>query len=203
MRIQEKAVRDAALTSAAAIIVAGVALLSLKTLIISSEREFDAFLPSVALGIVACFTLFARRHGQAQLALGVYLLAIGGATVILPRLLLTDYGQNDFDVLPLLLGPWYLVVGSVLLVISLINRRHWMKRGKTTLVPTLLLAGPGALIILLFLVALGSREWRATPYGLDLIVASWIIGTGIFLAGSRFVTKVNLDANHETFFRED
>jgi len=61
------------------------------------------------------------------------------------------------------------------LVISLINRRHWMKRGKTTLVPTLLLAGPGAVIILLFLVALGSREWRATPYGLDLIVASWII----------------------------
>ncbi len=85
MRIQEKAVRDAALISAAAIIVAGVALLSLKTLIISSERGFDAFLPSVALGVVACFTLFVRRHGQAQLALGVYLLAIGGATVILPQ----------------------------------------------------------------------------------------------------------------------
>ena len=201
MRIQEKAVRDAALISAAAIIVAGVALLSLKTLIISSERGFDAFLPSVALGVVACFTLFVRRHGQAQLALGVYLLAIGSASAIL--LWTAGFGGNDFDVLLLLLAPWYLVVGSVLLLVSLLNHRHWMNSLRTTVVTTLLLVGPGALLIILFLFALGSREWRATPYGLDLIVASWIIGTGIFLAGSRFVTKVNLDANHETFFRED
>jgi len=201
MRIQEKAVRDVVLISAAAIIVAALALLSLKTLVISSERGFDAFLPSVALGVAVCFTLFARRHGQAQLALGVHLLALGGAAVFL--LWAAGFGGNDFDALPLLLAPWYLVVGSVLLVVSLINHRHWMTSVRTTLVPTLLLAGPGALIILLFLVALGSREWRATPYGLDIMVASWIVGAGIFFAGSRFVTTVTLDGNQETFFSED
>ncbi len=84
-------------------------------------------------GVGACFTLFARRFGQAHLAWGVYLLAIGATTVVLPRLLLASYGQVDSDLLPLFLGPVYLFVGGVLVVISLLNHRHWMKRVKTTL----------------------------------------------------------------------
>ncbi len=188
MKPQRKALRDAALISAITIIVAGIALLSIKMLVvIPSEHGFDAFLPSLVLGGVACFTLFARRYRQAQLALGVYLLAIGGAVIFLPRLLLLDYGQNDFDVLPLLLGPWYLLAGSVLLIISLLDHRHWMSNLSTVLARTLLLAGPGALLIILFLSISGSGIWRVSPYGLDIIVASWFVGIGIFIAGSRFI----------------
>ena len=200
MSIQGKVIRDSALISATALVIAGIALLSIKMMpAISSEHAFDAFLPSLALGVVACFTLFARRIGQAHIALGVYLLAIGGAMVVLPRLLLTDYGQNDFDALPLLLGPFYLLVGSVLFVISLINHRHWMKSLRATLVRTLFLAGPGALFTILVLLVLGSSVWRVTPFGLDIIVASWLVGIGIFLAGSRFVKKDEPHANQETF----
>jgi hypothetical protein len=61
MKPQKKAVRDSALISATAIIIAAIALLSIKTRVsISSEHAFDPFLPSVFLGVVACFTLFAK-----------------------------------------------------------------------------------------------------------------------------------------------
>jgi hypothetical protein len=193
MKILEKTVRDSALITVTAIVMASIALLSLKTLVIPSDHAFDAFLPSVALGLAACFTLFARHNGLTQFALGVYLLAIGSAAVFL--LWAAGFGGNDFDALLLLLAPLYLVVGSVLLVVSLLNHRHWMNSLRTTLVSTLLLVGPGALLITLFLFTLGSREWRTTPFGLDIIVATWIIGVGIFLAGSRFITKAKLEAH--------
>ncbi len=199
MEPQGKAIRNSVLISATSIILAAIALLSIKMITVSSEHAADAFLPSLALGVVACLTLFARRNGQAQLALGVYLLAIGGATIVLPRLLLTDYGQNDFDALPLLLGPWYLLVGSVLLVVSLVVHRYWMMSMRTTLIRTLLLAGPGALLIIICLLVLGSNEWRVTPFGLDIIVASWLVGIGIFLAGSMLVKKDKPVHKQETF----
>lgn len=200
MKPQKKAVRDSALISATAIIIAAIALLSIKTMVtISSEHGFDPFLPSMFLGVVACFTLFARRFGQSQLALGVFLLLIGGATVALPRLLLKDFFQNDFDWLPVLIGPWSFFVGGVLVMISLINYRHWMRHEKAVWVRTLFLAGPGAFLLIICFLVIGPSSWRASPYGLDIIVASWIVGIGIFLAGSRFVEKVNPDAHRETF----
>jgi hypothetical protein len=200
MKPQKKAVRDSVLISATAIIIAAIALLSIKTRVsISSEHGFDPFLPSVFLGVVACFTLFARRFRQSQLALGVFLLLLGGATVVLPRLLLKDFFQNDFDWLPVLIGPWSLFVGGVLVVVSLLDHRHWMNRWRTTLLQTLLLAGPGAFLLIICFLVIGPSAWRASPYGLDLIVASWLVGMGIFLAGSRLVEKVNPDAHRETF----
>ncbi len=190
MKPQGKAVRDSALISATAILIAAIALLSIKTMVtISSEHAFDPFLPSLALGAVACFTLFARRFGQGQLALGAFLLVIGGATVVLPRLLLKDFFQNDFDWMPVLIGPWSLLVGGILLVVSLLDRRHWMSSWRIALVRTLLLAGPGSLLMIICFFVLGPSAWRATPYGFDVIVASWLMGIGIFLAGSRFVKK--------------
>jgi hypothetical protein len=204
MRRPERAVRDSALISATAIIMAAIALLSIKTMVsISSAHEFDPFLPSVFLGVVACFTLFARRFRQSQLALGVFLLLIGGATLVLPRLLVNDFFQNDFDWLPVLLGPWSLFVGGVLFVVSLLDYRHWMNSWRTTLLQTLLLAGPGAFLLIICFLVIGPSAWRASPYGLDLIVASWLVGMGIFLAGSRFVPRVSLNTHHETIFRED
>ncbi len=122
--------------------------------------------------------------------LGVYLLAIGGATIVLPRLLVPGYGQNDPDLLFFFLGPIYSIVGSVLVVISMISHRYWMESMRTMLVRTLLLAGPGILLTLLWPVAFGPRMWNAPPYGFDLAAFSWIVGIGIFLAGNRFVKKV-------------
>ncbi len=204
MRRPERAVRDSALISATAIIIAAIALLSIKTMVtISSEHEFYPFLPSVFLGGVACLTLFSRRFRQSQLALGVFLLLIGGATVILPRLLVQDFFQNDFDWLPVLIGPWSLFVGAVLFVVSLLDYRHWMNSWRTTLLQTLLLAGPGAFLLIICFLVIGPSAWRASPYGLDFIVASWLVGMGIFLAGSRFVPSVTLNTHHETVFRED
>jgi hypothetical protein len=195
MKPQKKAVRDSALISATAIIIAAIALLSIKTMVtISSEHGFDPFLPSVFLGVVACFTLFARRFGQSQLALGVFLLLIGGATVALPRLLLKDFFQNDFDWMPFLIGPWSLFVGGVLFVVSLLDHGHWMNSWRTTLLRTLLLAGPGAFLMIICFLVIGPSTWRATPYGLDIIVASWLVGIGIFLAGSRFVKEAKSTA---------
>jgi hypothetical protein len=204
MRRPERAVRDSALISATAIIIAAIALLSIKTMVtISSEHGFAPFLPSVFLGVVACFTLFARRFRQGQLALGVFLLLIGGATVVLPRLLVKDFFQNDFDWLPVLIGPWSLFVGGVLFVVSLLDHRYWMNSWRTTLLQTLLLAGPGAFLLIICFLVIGQSAWRASPYGLDLSVASWLVGMGIFLAGSRFVPRVSLNTHHETVFRED
>ncbi|HEX9134005.1 MAG TPA: hypothetical protein VF844_17070, partial [Ktedonobacteraceae bacterium] len=91
------------------------------------------------------------------------------------------------------------LVGSVLLVISLINHRHWMHSLKSTLVRTWFLAGPGAILTIVGFVELGSNVWRATPFGLEIIVASWVVGLGIFLAGSRFVKEHYPDTSQEAF----
>jgi len=199
MSIQKKALRDSALISATTIILAGVVLLSLRVMLPVSSYQLQALQLSLGLGVGACFTLFARRMGQAHIAWGAYLLATGGAAVVLPRLLLTDYGQSDTDLLLLFLGPLYLFIGSILVVISLINHRHWMESVKTMWVRTLLLAGPGALLTILCPIALGPRMWDVSPFGFDLVVASWIVGIGIFFAGSRFVKTVKPDAHQETF----
>jgi len=198
MRIP-KETRHAALISGASIILAGITLLSLRVLYAFWQPDqLDALLLSLALGVGACLLLFARRFGQAHMALGVYLLAIAGATVVLPRLLLVGYGQNDPDALLLFLGPIYLFVGIVLVVISLLNHEHWMKSMKTMWMRTVLLAGPGAILTILCPVVLGPRMWDVPPYGFDLVAASWVIGIGIFFAGSRFVKTVQPDAHQET-----
>lgn len=194
-----KETRHAALMSGASIILVGITLLSLRMLHPSWQTDqLDVLLLSVALGVVACFLLFARRLGQAHLALGLYLLIIGGAAVVLPRLLLTDYGQSDPDLLLLFLGPLYFMAGMVLVAVSLLNHRHWMESRKTMWIRTALLAGPGAILIVLCPIALGPRMWDVPPYGFDLVAASWVMGIGIFFAGSRFVTAVHPDAHHET-----
>ncbi len=195
-----KETRHAALISAASIILAGITLLSLRVTHPSWQSDqFDALLLSLALSVGACFLLFARRLGQAHMALGVYLLTIGGATVVLPRLLLAGYRQNDPDALFLFLGPLYLFAGIVLGMVSLLNHRHWMVRRKTMWIRTVLLAGPGAILTILCPIALGPRMWDVPPYGFDIVAASWVIGIGIFFAGSRFVTTVQTGATRETF----
>ena len=192
--------RHAALISVASIILAGIALLSLRAAHPSwLSDQFDALLLSLALSVCACLLLFARRFGQAHMALGVYLLAIGGATMVLPRLLLAGYGQSDPDILFLLSGPLYLFVGVVLVVISLLNQGHWMKRMKTMWMRSALLAGPGTILIILCPVVLGPRMWDVPPYGFDLVAAGWVIGIGIFCAGSRFVETVQPDSHQGTF----
>lgn len=189
----------AALISGASIILAGVVLLSLRLLHPSWQSDqLDALLLSLAFGMGACFLLFARRLGQAHLALGVYLMASGGAAVVFPRLLLTGYGQNDADALLLFVGPLYLLVGMVLVAISVLNREHWMKGRKTMWMRTVLLAGPGTILSILCPFALGPRMWDVPPYGFDLVAASWVMGIGIFVAGSRFVTPVQPNAHQET-----
>jgi hypothetical protein len=118
--------RHAAFISVASIVLAGIALFGLRAVHPSwLSDQFDALMLSLALSVCACLLLFARRFGQAHMALGLYLLAIGGAMVVLPRLLLADYGQSDPDMLFLLSGPLYLFVGVVLVVISLLNQGHW------------------------------------------------------------------------------
>lgn len=182
-----KGTRHAALISGASIILAGITLLSLRALHPSWQSDqLDALLLSVAFAVGACFLLVARRFGQAHLALGVYLLASGGAAVVLPHLLLADFGSSDPDLLLLLSGPLYLFAGMVLVAVSLLNHRHWMEGRRTVWIRTVLLAAPGAILIILCPIALGPRLWDVPPYGFDLITASWIIGIGIFLAGSRF-----------------
>jgi hypothetical protein len=194
-----KETRHAALISAASIILAGITLLSLRVLHPSWQSDqLDALLLSVALGVGACFLLFARRLGQAHLTLGVYLLTIGGATVVLPRLLLVGYGGSDPDALFLFLGPLYLLAGMVLILVSLLNHRHWMERRKAIWMRTVLLAGPGAILTILCPIVLGPRMWDVPPYGFDLVAASWVMGIGIFFAGSRFVPKAPTGTHQET-----
>ena len=157
--------RHAALISVASIILAGIALLSLRAVHPSwLSDQFDALMLSLALCVCACLLLFARRFGQAHMALGVYLF-----------------------------------VGGVLVVISLLNHRHWMKRTRTMWMRTVLLAGPGAILIILCPVVLGPRMWDVPPYGFDLVAAGWVIGIGIFCAGSRFVETVQPDSHQGTF----
>ncbi len=84
MRIQ-KSTRQAAVISIASIILAGIVLLTLRRMY--QVGQLGALELSVLLGVAAWLTLFVRRYGQGHIALGVYLLAIGGATIVLPRLL--------------------------------------------------------------------------------------------------------------------
>ncbi len=194
-----KETRHAALISGVSIILAGITLLSLRALHPSWQSDqLDALLLSLAFCVGACFLLFARRLGQAHMALGVYLLMIGGATVVLPRLLLAGYGQNDPDALFLFLGPLYLIAGIVLVAVSLLNHRHWMESRKAMWLRTVLLAGPGAILTILCPIALGPRMWDVPPYGFDIVAASWVMGIGIFFAGSRFVTTVQTGTHQET-----
>jgi hypothetical protein len=192
--------RYPALISVVSIILACIALLGLRAVHPSwLSNQFNALMLSLVLCVCACLLLFARRFGQAHMALGVYLLAIGGATVILPRLLLADYGQNDLDILFLLSGPLYLFVGTVLVVISLLNHGHWMKRMRTMWMRTVLLTGPGTILIILCPVLLGPRMWDVPPYGFDLVAAGWVIGIGIFCAGSRFAKTIQPDSHQGSF----
>ena len=194
-----KETRQAALMSGASIILAGITLVSLRVLGHSwPSAQFEALLLSLAFCVVACGLLFIRRLGQAHLALGMYLLIIGGATVVLLPLLLPGYGGNDPDMLFQLLGPLYLFTGILLIAVSLLNHRHWMERSKTMWVRTALLAGPAAVLSLLIPIALGPHLWDVPPYGFDLVAASLVLGVGIFVAGSRFVTPVQSDAHQET-----
>ncbi|HEV2654860.1 MAG TPA: hypothetical protein VGT82_07870, partial [Ktedonobacteraceae bacterium] len=82
---------------------------------------------------------------------------------------------------------------------SLLNHGRWMKRMQTMWMRTVLLAGPGAMLIILCPVVLGPRMWDVPPYGLDLFAAGWVIGIGIFCAGSRFVKTVQPDSYQGTF----
>lgn len=191
--------RHAALISASSILLAGITLLSLQVLHPSWQSDqLDALLLSVAFSVGACILLFVRRLGQAHMALGVYLLTIGGATVVLPRLLLAGYGQSDPDLLFLFLGPLYLITGMVLVAASLFNHRYWMKRRKIMWMRTVLLAGPGAILTILCPIALGPRMWDVPPYGFDLVAAAWVMGIGIFFAGSRFVPTAQTGTHQET-----
>ena len=194
-----KETRQAVLMSGASIILAGITFLSLRVLHPSwPSDQLDALLLSLAFCVGACFLLFIRRLGQAHLALGVYLLVLGGATVVLPRLLLAGFGGNDPDLLFLLLGPLYLFTGIVLVGVSLLNYKRWMESSKTMLIRTVLLAGPGTVLSILIPIALGPHLWDVPPYGFDLVAASWVLGIGIFIAGSRFVTHVQPDAHQGT-----
>jgi len=194
-----KETRQAALISGASIILAVITLLSLRVLGHTwTSDQLYALLLSLVFCVGACCLLFIRRLGQAHMALGVYLLIIGGATVVLLPLLMPGYGGNDPDMLFQLLGPLYLFTGIVLVAVSLINHRHWMESRKTMWMRTALLAGPGAVLSILIPIALGPHLWDVPPYGFDLVAASWVLGIGIFVAGSRFVTAVQPDAHKET-----
>lgn len=183
MNIENRALQ-VALANAATIILASIVQLLLRAM--NWGDQFEALALSVLFGTGACLTLFVRRDGQGQIALGVYLLVIGAATIVLPRLLVSSYGQDDPDFLFLLLGPIYTIAGSVLVVVSLISRRSWMESTRSLLVRTLLLAAPAVLLTLLWPLAFGPRMWDTPPYGFDLTAFSWIVGIGLFFAGSRF-----------------
>lgn len=107
----------------------------------------------LALGSTRCAPLLSQAH----LALGGYLLAIGGAAMILPPLLVVGYEQNDTDMLLLFLGSLALLVGIVLVAISVLHRRQWMKRRESVWRRTLLLAGPGTLLSILCPIVFGPR----------------------------------------------
>lgn len=186
MNIQNRALQ-AVLISVATFILASVVLLLLRAM--NRGDQFEALVLSVLFGAVACLTLFIRRNGQGQIALGVYLLVIGAATIVLPRLLVPSYGQADPDFLFLLLGPIYTVAGSVLIIVSLITHGSWMENTRSMLVRTLQLAAPTILLTLLWPMAFGPRMWDTPPYGFDLTAFSWIVGIGLFFAGSRFAPK--------------
>lgn len=193
-----KETRQAALISGASIILAGITFLSLRVLHpFWPSDQLDALLLSLALCAGACLLLFFRRLGQAHLALGVYLFMIGGATVVLPHLLLVGFGGNDPDLLFLLLGPLYLFTGILLIAVSLLNYKRWMESSKTVWMRTVLLAGPATVLSMLIPIALGPHLWDVPPYGFDLVAASSVLGIGIFVAGSRFVTHVQPDAHQE------
>lgn len=183
----ENRTRQAVLINAATILLASIVLLLLRAM--NRGDQFEALVLSVLFGAVACLTVIIRRDGQGQIALGAYLLVIGGATIILPRLLIPSYGQDDPDFLFLLLGPIYTIAGSVLVVVSLISHRYWMESMHSMLVRTLLLAAPAILLTLLWPLAFGPRMWDTPPYGFDLTAFSWIVGIGLFFAGSRFAPK--------------
>ncbi len=184
-----KKTRQAALISGASIILAGITLLSLRILHPSwPSDQLVALLFSLAFCVGACILLFIRRLGQAHMALGMYFLALGGAMVILPRILSAGFGGNDPDLLFMLLGPLYLFTGMVLIAVSLLNHKYWMENSKTMWMRTILLAGPGVVLSILIPIALGPHLWDVPPYGFDLVAASWVLGIGIFFAGSRFVT---------------
>ncbi len=193
-----KETRQAALISGASIILASIPFLSLRVLHPSwPSDQLDALLLSLAFCVGACLLLFFRRLGQAHLALGAYLLVIGGAILVLPHLLLAGFGGNDPDLLFLLLGPLYLFTGMLLIAVSLLNSKRWMESSKTTWMRSVLLAGPGTILSILIPIALGPHLWDVPPYGFDLVAASWVLGIGIFVAGSRFVTRLQPDAHQE------
>lgn len=193
-----KTSQQAVLSSAASIILASMTLLSLRAMHPTwLSDQLVVLLLSLAFGVGACFLLVAPRLGQAHLALGGYLLAIGGAAMILPPLLVGGYGQNDTDVLLLFLGPLALLVGIVLIAISVLHRRQWMTKRQAIWKRTVLLAGPGALLSILCPIVLGPRMWDVPPYGFDLVAASWVIGIGIVCAGSRFAPSVSPDPHHK------
>lgn len=77
-------------------------LASMVLLLFRRGDRVDQFMPlalSISLGALAWLTLFVRRSGQGHVALGVYSLTIGGATMVLPWLLVSSYGQNDPNLL--------------------------------------------------------------------------------------------------------
>jgi hypothetical protein len=101
----------------------------------------------------------------------IFLLSLGAA--ILPGHFISS--SND----PFLSEQIY---GSVLLLLSLLSlflslREHlW-----TTIKQPIQFGGVSAVLLIALLFVRGPNEWRLIPYGADILLLSWIVGTGIFL----------------------
>jgi hypothetical protein len=78
------------------------------------------------------------------------------------------------------------IYGGVLFLLSLLTLIIRQRANLwNSISQPVLLGGGGAFLLIVLLLARGADDWRFIPYGADILLMSWIVGTSIFLIERR------------------
>lgn len=140
-----------------------------------SDNSFlDITIPAMWYLLIAGLLMIGglnRAGVHVLIAIAIFLLSLGAA--IWPGHFISS--SND----PFLSDYIY---GGVLFLLSLLSLLVSL-RGSfwSAMRQPLRLGGTSAVLLIVLLIVRGADDWRYVPYGADILLISWIIGTGIFL----------------------
>lgn len=139
-------------------------------------------LPIIGLTLVASlaavvFERVNRRPTTASVALGTYV--VGVALVFLVGLLTVANLSND-RFWPFLLAPAiFAPTGIVILLVALVGRSTtWAEASRGVVIGAV-----AAALVLIWMLARGSRDWLLAPYGFDIWLLIALEAFAVFLAG--------------------
>lgn len=142
----------------------------------------DLELPMLLIGLVGLIVALIRRTSVVRLALGIFLL--GTAADFQVGLMV--FGNNSNDRFAALVFLPY-VAGLTGLIVVAVGMASSARK-----LPDLLVGGiyglVAALIVGVWILVRGGRDWLLAPYGFDIFALILVVGTGVVLLAPGFRT---------------